>query len=191
MLATLTPLSKRTAVCEASALARAVWTMVFGAPKRCLTFEFSRGQRHGAWAVWRMINSGATRPKRHADDRRLQRGVRHHCWGLPRASARGCPSLQAPGVLSAAAAALERRHGLALRRKRQTDFPADPREQRLFPAKRCEPSPAPTATDSTRLAPLRALKRGMKMLVVKPIDATTELTSSAAERCATAIQRDA
>jgi hypothetical protein len=39
MLATLTPLSKRTAVCETSALARAVWTMVFGAAKQCLTFE--------------------------------------------------------------------------------------------------------------------------------------------------------
>jgi hypothetical protein len=78
MLATLTPLSKRTAVCEASALARAVWTMVFGAAKRCLTFEFSRGQRHGAWPARRMMYHSASRAKCHAGDRRLQRGVRRH-----------------------------------------------------------------------------------------------------------------
>jgi hypothetical protein len=61
----------------------------------------------------------------------------------------------------------------------------------LFPAKRCEPSLLPTATDAPRLAPLCALKRGMKMLSVKLIGMATGLDSSAAERCAMAIQRDA
>jgi hypothetical protein len=65
------------AICAARAAANAMRPGLQFARAMCgLTFEFSRGQRHCAWAVWRMINSGAARPRRNADDRRLQRGVR-------------------------------------------------------------------------------------------------------------------
>lgn len=137
------------------------------------------------------MNHGASRAKRHADDRRLQRVVRHHSWALPRACVRRCCAPHWLGVLSAAATSAERRYSPALRRKRQTDFPATRREQRLIPAKRCEPSPLPTTTDAPHLAQPYALTRGMKMLGMKLIGAATELTSSAAERCSTAIPRDA
>jgi hypothetical protein len=64
------------------------------------------------------------------------------------AQARGSCATQGDGVLSATAADLERRLGPALRRKRQTDFPAARREQRLFPAKRYEQCPLSTSTDA-------------------------------------------
>jgi hypothetical protein len=55
------------------------------------TFEFSRGQRYGAWPARRMMNQGASRAKCHAGDRRLQRGVRRRSSALAEATLQDAP----------------------------------------------------------------------------------------------------